>query len=213
MLSRLVYGTQVSLQAAFQAVFIGVVLGVPFGLVAGYVGGWTDAVISRVADGVLSFPPLILAIAIVGVLGPGLTNAMLAIGIVFAPRFLRLVRGSVLSVREETFIEAARSIGTTDRRIVRRHVFPNIASPLLVQVTLSTGLAMLSEAGLSFLGLGVQPPDASWGAMLGSAFRHLSREPWQAVYPGVMIAATVLAFNVLGDGVRDAMGRRLGRGS
>ena len=207
-LSRLIYGARVSLLAGFEAVGVGVLLGVPFGLIAGYVGKWPDAIISRIAEGILSFPPLLLAIAIVGVLGKGVTNAMLAIGVVFAPRFLRLVRGSVLAVREETYVEAARSIGCTHRKIVVRHILPNVISPLLIQVMLTIGLAMLSEASLSFLGLGVQPPDASWGSMMGSAYRHVSRQPWQAVYPGLVIVLVVLSCNAIGEGLRAAIGRR-----
>ncbi|MEO6122335.1 MAG: ABC transporter permease [Ilumatobacteraceae bacterium] len=212
-LSRLIFGARVSLLAGFEAVGVGLLLGVPFGLIAGYFGRWSDAVISRVAEGVLSFPPLLLAIAIVGVLGKGITNAMLAIGVVFAPRFLRLVRGSVLAVREETYVEAARSIGCTHRKIVVRHILPNVISPLLIQVMLTVGLAMLSEASLSFLGLGVQPPDASWGAMMGSAYRHVSRQPWQAVYPGLAIVLIVLSCNSVGEGLRASIGRRSERRS
>lgn len=207
-LSRLVFGARVSLLAAVEAVLVGLLLGVPLGLVAGFFRGWFDAVASRVADAVLSFPPLLLAIAIVGVLGPGLTNAMLAIGIVFSPRFFRVVRGTVLAVREETFVDAARTIGCSNARIIRSHVLPNVASPLLIQVMLATGLGMLSEAGLSFLGLGVQAPDASWGAMLGSAYRHVSRAPWQAVYPGAAIVLVVLACNMVGEGLRRGFRRR-----
>lgn len=207
-LSRLVYGARVSLLAAAEAVLVGFVLGVPLGLVSGFFRGWVDTVASRIADGILSFPPLLLAIAIVGVLGPGLTNAMLAIGVVFAPRFFRVVRGSVLAVREETFVDAARTLGCTNARIIRSHVLPNVASPLLIQIMLATGLGMLSEAGLSFLGLGVQPPDASWGSMLGSSYRHVSRAPWQAVYPGVAIVSVVLACNMIGDGLRRGFRRR-----
>ncbi len=209
--SRLVFGARVSLVAAAQAVGVGAIIGVPLGLLAGYVGRWVDAVLSRVADGILSFPPLLLAIAIVGVLGRGITNAMIAIGIVFAPRFFRLIRGSVLALREETYVEAARSIGCGHLRIVRRHIVPNAVSPLMIQLMLATGLAMLSEAGLSFLGLGVQPPQASWGGMLGAAYRHVSRAPWQAVYPGVAIVAVVVACNVVGDALRVSIGRRVRR--
>lgn len=207
-LSRLVFGARVSLLAAAEAVLVGFVLGVPLGLVSGFFRGWLDAVASRIADGILSFPPLLLAIAIVGVLGPGLTNAMLAIGVVFAPRFFRVVRGSVLAVREETFVDAARTIGCTNARIIRSHVLPNVASPLLIQIMLATGLGMLSEAGLSFLGLGVQAPDASWGSMLESSYRHVSRAPWQTVYPGVAIVTVVLACNMIGDGLRRGFRRR-----
>ena len=212
-LSRLIFGARVSLLAGVQAVGVGVLLGVPLGLIAGYFGRWVDAGLSRIAEAILSFPPLLLAIAIVGVLGKGVTHAMIAIGVVFAPRFFRLVRGSVLSVREETYVEAARSIGCTHSRIIGRHILPNVISPLLIQVTLTIGLAMLSEASLSFLGLGVQPPESSWGSMMGSAYRHVSKQPWQAVYPGLAIVLIVLSFNAVGDGLRSSIGRRAQRRS
>ena len=206
-LSRILFAGRISLLAALEAVAVGVVLGVPFGLLAGYAGGRADSVVMRVTDAILSFPPLILAIAIVGIRGPGLTNAMIAVGIVFAPRFARLVRGTVRSVTEETFIEASRSIGTSGFRIVVWHVVPNVLSPLIVQVSLAASFAMLAEAGLSFLGLGVQAPDASWGSMLGRAFGYINLAPWLVIFPGLCIAMTVLALNVFGDGVRDAIGK------
>lgn len=209
--SRILYAGRVSLLAALQAVGLGLALGVLPGLVAGYLGGRVDGVIMRITDAVMAFPPLILAIALVGVLGPGLTNAMTAIGVIFAPRFVRLVRASVLSVRQEVYIEASRSIGTPTATILARHVLPNVLSPLLVQVTLATALAMLAEASLSFLGLGVQPPDASWGSLLQRGFRRVEQAPWLTVFPGLPIALTVLAFNVLGDGLRDAVGRETRR--
>lgn len=208
MLSRLLMGARLSLSAAVQAVAIAMLIGVPPGLASGYLGGHTDTVIMRCADALLSFPGLILAISIIGFLGPGLTNAMIAIGVTFSPYFTRIVRGATLAVREETYVEAAQTIGTTDLRIVQRHVIPNIMSPMVVQATLTLGLAILAEASLSFLGLGVQPPDASWGAMLGRAFAYMHRAPLNIITPGLMIMATVLAFNILGDGLRDAVGRQ-----
>lgn len=208
-LSRMLLASRIALIAVVQAVAVGLVLGVTPGLIAGYFGGRTDRFIMRINDAVMSFPPLILAIAIVGVLGTSLTNAMVAIGIVFAPTFLRLVRASVLSVREETFIDAARATGTPAHRIVRRHILPNVLSPLLVQISLTSGFAMLAEASLSFLGLGVQAPDSSWGSMLANGFRVMESQPWLVVFPGLAIGMTVLAFNVLGDGVRDAIGREV----
>jgi peptide/nickel transport system permease protein len=210
-LSRLIHASRVSLLAAFEAVLVGIVLALPPGLIAGYAGGWVDSVIMRVADALMSFPPLLLAIAIVAVLGPGVTKAMFAVGVVFAPRLARLVRASVLDIRDETFIEAARSIGVSTPRILRRHILPNIMPPLLVQISILAGVAMLLEAGLSFLGLGVQPPDASWGTMLGEAFIVIYQAQWLSVFPGVAIALSVLAFNVLGDGLRDAIGREVRR--
>lgn len=208
MLSRLMMGARLSLSAAVQAVAIAMLIGVPPGLASGYLGGRTDAVIMRCTDAMLSFPGLILAISIIGFLGPGLTNAMIAIGVTFSPYFARIVRGATLAVREETYVEAAETIGTTDLRIVLRHVIPNIMSPIVVQATLTLGLAILAEASLSFLGLGVQPPDASWGAMLGRAFAYMHRAPLNVVTPGLLIMLTVLAFNILGDGLRDAVGRQ-----
>jgi peptide/nickel transport system permease protein len=210
--SRLLYGTRVSLMAAVQAVGIALLLGLVPGLVAGYIGGKVDTFIMRVAEAFMTFPPLLLAMAIVGVLGPGLTEAMFAVGLVFAPRFARLVRGLVLSVREETFIEASRSIGTSTPRMLRRHVLPNILSPLIVQISLALGFSLLAEAALLFLGLGVIPPQSSWGSMLQSAYRNLSTSKFQAIPPGVAIMLTVLAFNLLGDGIRDSLGRETRKG-
>ena len=206
-LSRLLYASRVSLLAALLAVSVALVLGLVPGLVAGYARGWIDSVVMRVADALMAFPPLILAVALVGVLGPGLTNAMIAVGIVFAPRFLRVLRGAALSVREETYIEAARGLGCSPTKVLFRHVLPNVLSPLIVQISFAAGTAMLAEASLSFLGLGVQPPDASWGAMLGRAYRFYDQTPWVVVFPGVAIALTVLAFNLLGDALRDSLGR------
>jgi peptide/nickel transport system permease protein len=211
MFSRLIVGTRVAVLASAQAVGVALVLGVPPGLVAGYFGRWVDLAIMRITDAVQSFPPLILAISVVGILGPGLRNAMLAVGVAFSPNFLRIVRGAVLEVREETFIEASRSIGTPTARIVRTRILPNVLPPLLVQVSLAAGFALLAEAGLSFLGLGVQPPQASWGLMLGDGYANLSRQPWLIVFPGIAIALAVLCFNVVGDGLSDSIGRELRR--
>lgn len=212
MLSRMLVASRISLLAAVEAVGVAVVLGVPLGLVGAYLGGRFDRWVVRLADAFMSFPPLILAVAIVAARGPGLTNAMFAVGLVTAPRLLRLVRSSVLSVREETYIEAARSIGTPAGRIIRRHVLPNVLSPLLVQLSLVAAFAMLAEATLSFLGLGVVPPQASWGSMLQEGARFVSLAPHLVVLPGVAIALTVLAFNVLGDGLRDSLGREIRSG-
>lgn len=211
-LSRLIFGARVSLLAAVQAVAVAIALGLIPGLIAGYFGRWVDTALMRLTDAILTFPPLLLAMAIVGVLGPGLTNAMMAVGIVFAPRFARLVRGLVLSVREETYIEASKTIGTSTSRILRRHVLPNIMSPIIVQISLALGFAMLAEAALSFLGLGVTPPQSSWGSMLQNAYRTISRDTFAAIPPGMAIMFTVLAFNLLGDGIRDSLGREIRRG-
>ncbi len=208
-LSRVIYGARIGLLASLEAVGIAVLLGVIPGLLAGYLGGWVDMVVMRIAEGLMSFPHLLLAIAIVGVLGPGLQNAMLAVGITMSPRFCRLVRGSVLSAREEVYVEAARSIGCSTPRILRMHLLPNVLSPLIVQISLVAATSMLIEASLSFLGLGVVPPDASWGSMLSRAARFAGRQPFLAIPPGVMITLTVLSFNVLGDGIRDSLGREI----
>jgi ABC-type dipeptide/oligopeptide/nickel transport system permease subunit len=206
-LSRLIVATRVALLFMSQTVAIAVVLGVPLGLIAGYFGGSVDLVIMRLTDAVQSLPPLILAIAIAGILGPGLQNAALAIGVVFAPNFLRITRGAVLEVREETYIEASRSIGTKTSRIIRTRILPNVLPPLLVQVSLAAGFSLLAEASLSFVGLGPVIPQASWGTMLQRGYLQLARQPWMIVIPGIVIGLTVLACNVLGDGLRDSIGR------
>lgn len=211
--SRMLFAARVSLIAAVQATAVGVVLGVPVGLVAGYVRGWFDNLASRVADAVMSIPALLLALAIVGVLEPNLTSAMIAIGIVYAPRLFRVTRAAALAVREETYVEAARSVGSSPIRIVLGHVLPNVLSPLIVQISLSMGFAILFEASISFLGLGVQPPDASWGSMLGRSTRFFEQSPHLVIVPGVAIILTVLAFNVIGDGIRDSLGRETRRTS
>lgn len=212
-LSRMLVAGRISLLAAVEAVGVAVVLGVPLGLVGAYLGGRVDRWVVRLSDAFMSFPPLILAVAIVAARGPGLTNAMFAVGLVTAPRLLRLVRSTVLSVREETYIEAARSIGAPSGRIIRKHVLPNVLSPLLVQLSLVAAFAMLAEATLSFLGLGVVPPQASWGSMLQEGARFVSLAPHLVIFPGIAIALTVLAFNVLGDGLRDSLGREIRSGS
>ena len=208
-LSRLIYGARYSLLAAIEAVSVAVVLGVPPGLLAGFVRGRVDAVASMIAEAILSIPAIILALAIVGVLGPNLTNAMMAIGIVYAPWLFRVVRSAAISVREETYIEAAHASGVRTRRIVSGHVLPNVMSPLIVQISLALGFAVLAEAAVSFLGLGVQPPNASWGVMLGQATSELERHPILVLVPGIAIVLTVLAFNTLGDGLNDSLGREI----
>jgi len=206
-LSRIIYGGQVSLQATFQIVGLALVAALPLGLVAGYFGGWRDSLLMRLLDAMFAFPPLILAIAVASLLGKSLLNESFAIAIVFVPGFVRLIRGQVLAVREETFIEASRSLGAGNGRMIRRHVLPNVASPLIVQVALALGYGLLAEAGLSFLGLGVQPPRARWGGTLSEAYPYIFQDPWALVVPGVAIALTVLAFNLIADGLRDALGR------
>ena len=204
-LSRLLVGARVTLLAGLEATAIASLLGSPFGLIAGYAGGWFDVVTSRIADAVLSVPGFLLALAIVGILEPGVTNAMIAIGLVYAPRFFRVVRGSTLAVREEAYVDAARALGVSRRHIITGHVFPNIASPLAVEISLAAGFALLAEAGISFLGLGVQPPQASWGSMLGRSTRFMEEAPLLVVLPGLAIFLLVLAINVVGSGVRDAL--------
>jgi ABC-type dipeptide/oligopeptide/nickel transport system permease subunit len=209
--SRLIFGARFSLLAATEAVAVALVLGVPIGILAGFLRGWVDAIASTIADAVLSIPAIVLALAIIGMLKPNLTNAMIAIGVVYAPRLFRVVRGAALSVREETFVEAARASGVSTFRIARTHVLPNVLSPLVVQVSLALGFAVLAEAGVSFLGLGVQPPDASWGVMLGQSTSQFENHPELLLAPGIAIVLTVLAFNVLGDGLNDSIGREIRR--
>jgi peptide/nickel transport system permease protein len=204
--SRVLLGSRVSLQVGFIAVGISTLAGTTIGLLAGYVGGVVDSILMRLMDVVFSFPVILLAIAIVAVLQPSLFNVQLAVAVVFTPIFARIVRGSVLSVREEVYVRAARSLGASDVRIVVRHVLPNVAAPLIVQVSLSLAFAILTEAALSYLGIGIQPPRPAWGADLQAAQGFLrSGAWWMAVFPGLAILSTVMAFNLLGDGLRDAL--------
>lgn len=203
--TRLLFAGRVSLLASLLAVGVGLVLGVVPGLISGYVGGRIDMVASRVADLLLSFPSLVLAIGIVAALGAGLVPAMFAVGVAFSPRFYRLVRGQVLVAKSETFVLAAKSVGLPPWRILNAHVLPVVWGPLVIQASFALGLALIVEASLSFLGLGVQPPQASWGVMIGNAKSELARAPWLVVVPGLAIFVTVLSFNTVGDAVRDAM--------
>lgn len=205
--SRLLHGTRISLLAPLIALGVAVGLGLPLGLVAGYVHGWVDWLISRLADTFMSLPAIILAIALVAALGPSTVNAMIALGIVYAPRLLRVVRGAVLVVREETYIESSRSIGCSNARILGGHVLPNIVPPIVVQISLMFGFAVLAEASLSFLGVGVQPPAASWGVLLRRGFVNLYEAPWLIVPPGITIMIVVLAVQIVGDGLRDSLGQ------
>jgi len=207
-LSRVVWGTQASLLAGVVSVSISLLLGVPIGLLAGFLGGWVDALISRVTDAFLACPFLILAIAMAAFLGPSLSNAMIAIGISATPIFVRLTRAQVLNVKVEDYVEAARAVGNPPWRIALRHVLPNILAPLTVQATLAIAGAVIAEASLSFLGLGQQPPAPSWGSMLNTAKNYVDNAPWMAIWPGVSIFALVLSFNLLGDGLRDALDPR-----
>lgn len=203
--SRLFFGAQASLLAGIVSVVIALAIGIPFGLLAGWYGGWIDAAISRVTEAMLACPFLILAIAFAAVLGPSLTNAMIAIGLSAVPIFVRLVRAQVLSVKAEDFVEGARAVGARDLRIVLRHILPNILSPIVVQSTLFMAQAIILEAALSFLGLGQQPPAPSWGQMLNVAKNFMEQAPWMSVAPGICIFLAVLGFNLLGDGLRDVL--------
>jgi len=203
--SRVVVAARVSLQVGFIAVGFALFLGVPIGLVAGYYRGWIDAVLMRTMDVLFSFPAILLAIAILAVLGPGIGNAMIAIGLVYTPIFARITRGSVLVAAEEVYVRAARSLGARDGRIIFRHILPNVMAPIIVQTTLSLAFAILSEAALSFLGLGVQPPNPAWVRMLSDGRNFVSQAPWMGIFPGVAILVTVMAFNFVGDGLRDAL--------
>jgi peptide/nickel transport system permease protein len=208
-LTRVLYGARVSLQVSMIAVGISLLAGCGLGLVAGYLRGATDAILMRVMDGLLALPTLVLALAITAMLGPSLTNAMFAIGIAGIPIFARLVRGQVLSIRELDHVQAARSVGADPVRVMRSHILPNVSSPIVVQASLAIPAAILAEAGLSFLGLGVQPPTPSWGAMLNTAKGYLQQDVWLAVAAGTAIFVTVLGFNFLGDAIRDALDPRL----
>jgi peptide/nickel transport system permease protein len=207
-LARIMFGARASLMAGVISVGIALTIGVPLGLAAGYLGGFVDALISRITDAMLACPFLILAIALAAFLGPSLGNAMIAIGVTTTPIFVRLTRGQVLAVKVEDYVEAARAIGNPRWRIALVHILPNILPALLVQVTLSIAGAIIAEAALSFLGLGQQPPAPSWGSMLNSAQRFLINAPWMAVWPGLAIFLSVLAFNLVGDGLRDALDPR-----
>ena len=207
-LSRVIFGARASLLAGAISVGIALSIGVPFGLLAGYRGGFIDALISRITDAMLACPFLILAIALAAFLGPSLGNAMIAVGITTTPVFIRLTRGQTIGVKVEDYVEAARAIGNPRWRIALFHILPNILPALLVQATLSIAAAIIAEAALSFLGLGQQPPAPSWGSMLNAAQRFLTNAPWMALWPGLAIFLVVLSFNLVGDGLRDALDPR-----
>ncbi len=207
-LSRVIWGARASLMAGVVSVLIAMAAGVPLGLASGYFGGIIDIVLMRITDGLLAVPALVLAIALAAFLGPSLGNAMIAIGVAATPIFLRLTRGEVLALRHELFVEAARSMGFSHPRVALRHILPNIAPALLVQATLSIATAIIAEAGLSFLGLGEQPPAPSWGASLNAARNFIVDAPWMSVWPGLFICLAVFGFNLLGDGLRDVFDPR-----
>jgi len=207
-LSRIIYGARASMSAGVISVSIAAGIGVPVGLVAGFAGGWADTLIGRVVDAMLACPGLILAIALAAFLGPSLQNAMIAIGITAAPVFVRISRGATLDAATNDYVEAARALGNPAWRVAFRHILPNIVPPVMVQATLAIAGAIIAEAALSFLGLGQQPPAPSWGSMLNSAQRFLTQAPWLAVFPGAAIFLAVLSFNLVGDGLRDALDPR-----
>jgi peptide/nickel transport system permease protein len=209
--SRVLHGTRISLTIGFISVTIGAVIGITLGLTSGYFGRRTDAIIMRFIDALLAFPSILLALAIVAVLGSSLTNVMIAVGISSVPRYTRVVRGSVLSVKENVYIEAARSIGCSSAVIMFRHILPNVLGPVVVLATLGIASAILLAAGLGFLGLGAQPPTPEWGLMLSSGRDYLAIAWWITTFPGLAIMVTVLAINILGDGLRDALDPRLKR--
>jgi peptide/nickel transport system permease protein len=209
MAARLLYGGRLSLLIGFLAVGVGLAIGVPLGAVSGFYGGRVDLLVQRFADILLSFPDFLLALSLVAILGVGLQNVIVAVGISAVPRFIRLVRGSVLSIREQAYVEAAHAIGQRQAGIIFRHVLPNAIAPVIVQATLSLGFAILVAAGLGFLGLGVQPPTPEWGTMLGEGRQYMFRAPALTTYPGLAIFLGVLGFNLFGDGLRDALDPRM----
>jgi peptide/nickel transport system permease protein len=209
MLSRTLYGARISIQVGVIVVTLASLVGVPLGLIAGYFKGRLDLILMRLVDIMFAFPTILLALALIAVLGTDLRNLILAITIVYIPSFARVTRGSTLSVSEEPYVEAARAVGVSHARIIFQHILPNVSAPIIVQFTISLAYAILVEASLSFLGLGVQPPAASWGSMLATGKPYIDLSPWVSVVPGVAIMLTVLGFNLLGDGMRDALDPRL----
>lgn len=208
-LSRTIYGSRISILVGMISIGIATAIGLPLGLVAGYYGSWVDTLISRVMDALLAFPSIILALAFISVLGPNLRNTMIAIGIVFVPAFMRITRAGVLAVQSNEYVTAARVAGATNQYVMTRTILPNIMAPLLVQITLMFATAIIVEAGLSFLGLGVQPPTASWGQMLNTGHRFMQQTLWYSSSAGVAIFLTILSLNLLGDGLRDILDPRL----
>jgi peptide/nickel transport system permease protein len=207
-LSRVIFGSRVALRVGLLPVAVALLFGVTAGLAAGYYGGLTDQITMRLVDILLAFPWLLLAIGIVAILGPGINNVIIAVAIIYVPAFARIVRASVLTIKEREYVEAARAIGQPDIQIMWRHILRNAWAPIIVQATLSIGQAIIFAAGLSFIGLGTQPPAADWGVMLKSGHEFLRDSPWLGIFPGLAILLTVLAFNLLGDGLRDALDPR-----
>ncbi len=208
-LARIIYGSRVSLLIAMGVIVVGLLVGVPVGLISGYYGGAVDFIIQRITDMFLAFPGFLLALAMVAILGVGVTNVVLSVGIYMIPLYVRLVRGQVLTVRGEVYVEAAKAAGTRDWKILYRHILPNVMVPIIVQTSLGMGMAILFAAGLGFLGVGVQPPQPEWGTMLGAGRSYIFNAPHVATFPGIAIFLVVLGFNLLGDGLRDALDPRV----
>jgi peptide/nickel transport system permease protein len=208
-LSRLLWGGRISLLVAGGGVVVAGALGVPIGLCAGYYGRFTAALLMRATDVAMAFPPILLAIAVVALFGPGLTKLAVVVGITYFPRFARLTYVATLAVKSALFVEAGRAIGATAARVLRRHIFPNVLAPILVEISLALGFGILLESGLSFLGLGAQPPSPSWGLMVADARQVMGQMPLYLVWPSLAVAGAILAFNLLGDGMRDALDPRL----
>ncbi len=209
MLSRIIYGSRIDLMVGFLTILGAIVIGLPLGAVAAYRGGWADEIIMRVTDMFLSFPSLVLAMALAAALGPGLIHAMEAMLITWWPWYTRLIRGQILSIKENTYVEAAKAVGANDFRVVLRHVLPNSLSPIIVQGTMDIGNAILTAASLSFIGLGAQPPQPEWGAMITIGRNYIQQYWWMATFPGLAILLTVIGFNLFGDGLRDSLDPRL----
>jgi len=208
-LSRTIHGTRIALGVALSSIGIAVLIGSVLGLIGGFVGGWSDMLIGRVMDILFSFPTLVLAIAIAAMMGPGLNNAVLAIAVVYVPLFCRVARGPVIAERAKEHVAAAIALGGGSLRIIFRHILPNVLAPLIVQASVSLAFAILIEASLSYVGLGTQPPDPSWGTMLNEGRTYLETAPWMSIFPGLAIMLAVLGFNLLGDGLRDVLDPQL----
>jgi peptide/nickel transport system permease protein len=207
--SRILYGARIAVQVGLVSVVVAFVGGITLGLISGYYGGWVDTVLSRILEIWLSFPDILFVIAVVAILGPSLNTVIIALGFLSIPAYARIVRGSVLSARQETYVEAARSVGVSNARIMAKHILPNVVAPLIILSSMRFGSALLTGAGLSFIGLGAQPPQPEWGAILSGGRMYMYQAPWITVFPGMTIALFVLGVNMLGDGLRDVFDPRL----
>jgi peptide/nickel transport system permease protein len=210
-LARIIHGARVSLAVGVVAVGIALILGALVGLASGYWGGGIDDVLMRIVDAIWTFPSLVLALSLAAALGPGIDKVMIAVGVVYVPAFARLVRGQTMSVREREFVTAAQALGASDLRMILKHIWPNVTAPIIVQASLNVATAIITEASLSFLGVGVRPPAPSWGSMLKAGYQYMEVAPWISVFPGLVIFLTVLAFNLAGDGLREALDPRMAR--